>query len=92
MKLTAKAFVKSATSQAEYVMTKLLGQVIFLPYASAIRVGTTMLSVFAKAIVCSDCESGNKSAFEALKERLETGTEDPELAFFVCFTRLSACW
>ena len=39
-----------------------------------------MLSVFAKAIVCSDCESGNKSAFEALKERLETGTEDPELA------------
>jgi len=33
------------------------------------------------AIVCSDYKSGNKSAFEALKERLETGIEYPELAF-----------
>ena len=33
------------------------------------------------AIVCSDCESGNKSAFETLKEKLEADTEDPELTF-----------
>ncbi len=32
-------------------------------------------------IVCTDCESGNKSAFEILKEKLESGTEDPALSF-----------
>ena len=31
-------------------------------------------------VVCSDCESGNKSAFETLQEKLESGTIDPELA------------
>lgn len=31
-------------------------------------------------IVCSDCESGNKSAFEMLQEKLEAHTEEPELA------------
>jgi hypothetical protein len=32
-------------------------------------------------IVCSDCESGNKTAFEIIKTKLEAGNEDPELAF-----------
>lgn len=32
--------------------------------------------------VCSDCETGNKKAFETIKAKLEAGTEDPELAFF----------
>ena len=31
-------------------------------------------------VVCSDCESGNKSAFEMLQEEIESGTIDPELA------------
>ena len=31
-------------------------------------------------VVCSDCESGNKSAFEKLQNKLESGTIDPELA------------
>ena len=30
-------------------------------------------------VVCSDCESGNKSAFETFQEKLESGTIDPEL-------------
>lgn len=32
-------------------------------------------------IVCSDCESSNKTAFEIIKAKLESGSEDPELAF-----------
>ena len=32
-------------------------------------------------VVCSDCETGNKTAFETIKVKLEAGTEDPELAF-----------
>lgn len=32
-------------------------------------------------IVCSDCESGNKTAFEIIKAKLDAGNEDPELAF-----------
>jgi hypothetical protein len=43
-------------------------------------------------IVCSDCESGNKTAFEIIKTKLEAGSEYLELAFFVCFARLSPCW
>ena len=32
-------------------------------------------------IVCSDCETGNKTAFETLKAKLEANAVDPNLAF-----------
>jgi hypothetical protein len=31
-------------------------------------------------VLCSDCEQGNKTAFETIKAKLEAGNEDPELA------------
>ena len=30
-------------------------------------------------VLCSDCETGNKSAFEKINEELEKGTIDPQL-------------
>ena len=30
-------------------------------------------------VLCSDCETGNKSAFEKVNEELEKGTIDPQL-------------
>lgn len=32
-------------------------------------------------VLCSDCETGNKSAFEIFNEKLESGDIDPELEF-----------
>lgn len=32
-------------------------------------------------VLCSDCETGNKSAFEILNEKLQNGTIDPALDF-----------
>jgi hypothetical protein len=32
-------------------------------------------------VLCSDCETGNKNAFEILNEKLENGTIDPALEF-----------
>jgi len=32
-------------------------------------------------VVCSDCKTGNKTAFKTIKAKLEAGTEHPELAF-----------
>lgn len=32
-------------------------------------------------IVCSDCETGNKTAFKTLKAKLEVDAVDPNLAF-----------
>lgn len=63
---------------------KLLGQVSYLPslrFCDGCREKNTVCFRRVVAIVCSDCESGNKSAFETIKEKLEAGTEDPELAF-----------
>lgn len=34
-------------------------------------------------VVCSYCETGNKTAFEIIKSKLEAGNPDPELAFVV---------
>ena len=32
-------------------------------------------------LLCSDCETGNKNAFEILNQKLESGTIDPALEF-----------
>ena len=32
-------------------------------------------------VVCSDCETGNKTAFETIKANLEAGNEDPNWRF-----------
>ena len=32
-------------------------------------------------VLCSDCETGNKNAFEILNEKLEKGVIDPYLEF-----------
>ena len=32
-------------------------------------------------VVCSDCETGNKTAFETIKAKLEEANEDPAQAF-----------
>ena len=61
----------------------LLGQVSHVPslrfcnYCQSIN---TVCFRRVVMVVCSDCESGNKSAFEALQEKLESGTIDPDLA------------
>ena len=63
---------------------KVSGQVSHLPslrFCDACRDKDAVCFRRVVAIVCSDCESGNKSAFETLKEKLEADTEDPELAF-----------
>ena len=63
---------------------KVSGQVSHLPslrFCDACRDKDAVCFRRVVAILCSDCESGNKSAFETLKEKLEADTEDPELAF-----------
>ena len=63
---------------------KLLGQVSHLPllrFCDLCRDANTVRCRRVVAILCSDCESGNKAAFETPKERLQAGTEDPELGF-----------
>ena len=63
---------------------KLLGQVSHLPslcFCDSCRDANTVCCCRVVAILCSDCKSGNKAAFETLKEKLEAGTEDPELGF-----------
>ena len=37
-------------------------------------------------VVCSDCETGNKAAFETIKAKLEDSNEDPELVFLSILT------
>ena len=62
---------------------KVSGQVSHLPslcFCDAYRNKGAVCFRRVVAIICSDCESGNKSAFETLQEKLEADTEDPELA------------
>ena len=63
---------------------KVSGQVSHLPslrFCDACRDKDAVCFRRVVAIVCSDCESGNKSAFETLKEKLDADTEDPEHTF-----------
>ena len=65
---------------------KLLGQVSHLPslrFCDTCRDKNAVCFRRVETIICSDCQSGNKNAFETLKEKLQTGTEDPELTFFL---------
>lgn len=56
--------------------------VIFHPYGSD-SCQYKNSSCFRRVIivVCSDCETGNKTAFETIKGKLEEGNEYPELVF-----------
>ena len=65
---------------------KLLGQVSHLPslrFFDTCRDKNAVCFRRVETIICSDCQSGNKNAFETLKEKLQTGTEDPELTFLL---------
>ena len=63
---------------------KLLGQVSHIP---SLRFCDTCCDINSNCfrrvvmVVCSDCETGNKTAFETIKAKLEEANEDPALAF-----------
>lgn len=63
---------------------KLLGQVSHIPslrFCDSCRDRNAGCVRRVVMVVCSDCESGNKTAFETIKAKIEAGTEDPDLAF-----------
>ena len=53
----------------------------FLPFSDSSHEKDALYSRLVVMIVCSNCETGNKTAFETLKAKLEAGCEDPDLAF-----------
>ena len=57
--------------------------VTFHPYGSVTLVCDNNSNCFRRIVmvVCSDCETGNKVAFETIKVKLEEANEDPALAF-----------
>ena len=70
---------------------KALGQVSHIPslrFCNSCRDKNSNCVRRVIMVVCSDCETGNKTAFETIKAKLEAGTEDPELA---CLSILPDC-
>lgn len=63
---------------------KAVGQVSYVPSLRACDSCLERNIVCTRRVVmvlCSDCETGNKNAFEIFNEKLEEGTIDPELEF-----------
>ncbi len=60
----------------------LLGQVSYIPslrFCDCCHEKNSVCTRRVLMVLCSDCEQGNKTAFETIKAKLEAGNEDPEL-------------
>jgi hypothetical protein len=84
IKLIAPAFAMHAMIRTVCAECEAVGHISHVPSLGACDLCLEQNRICVRHVVmvlCSDCEMGNKNAFEILNEKLENGTIDPALEF-----------